>query len=62
MLCCRVNQGKLDYWGGAEKLKNHNKPMYIYVYTYKNTEKLIFHEYTIFNFTLRDHLTQKIYT
>lgn len=36
----------------TKKLKNQYKPMYVYVYTYKNTEKVNFHEYTKFNFTL----------
>ena len=62
VVCCRVNEGKLTTGGGSEKLKNHNKPMSIYVHTYIFTEKLNSHEYTIFNFTLRDYLTQKNYT
>lgn len=40
--------------GNPEKFKNQYKPMSIYVHTYKNTEKLNFHEYTNFNFTLVD--------
>ena len=45
--------------GNPKKLKNQYKPMYIYVHTYKNNEKLIFHEYTKFNFTLVHTSTQK---
>ena len=36
-------RGGFGLLAGAEKLKNQYKPMYVYVYTYKNTEKVNFH-------------------
>lgn len=54
----RCQPREIGLRGNSKKFENQNKPMYIYVHTYKNTEKSIFHEYTIFNFPLRDYLTQ----